>query len=68
MIELDLRKLAEGLVWQLEMLAAIRRMAKQHGLEWGWIGEKERGVAALLRSLREVMRFKGNVMVVKPKG
>jgi len=65
MIELNLEKLAEGLVWQLKMLAATRRMCITHEMECGWCAEKERKTAELLRSLRKVIEVKGNVLVIR---
>lgn len=67
MIELSLDRVAAGLVWELEMLAAIRRMCATHQIDWEWCREKEQEVAELLGSVRKVIRVKGNVLVVKPK-
>lgn len=68
MIELSLDRLGEALVWQLEMLAAMRRMCAQHEIDGSWIGVKEQRVAELLRNIRRVVKVKGNVLVVKSKG
>lgn len=67
MIELNLDRLGEGLVWQLEMMAAIRRMCITHEIDCGWCAEKERKTAELLRSLRKVIEVRGNVLQIRTK-
>ncbi|MBA7583437.1 hypothetical protein ES708_25380 [subsurface metagenome] len=68
MIELDLRKVLEHLVWKLEVLAVIRRVCAANGVDFRWCVDQEDGTAKVLRDLRKVIKVKGDVLVVKPKG
>ncbi len=68
MIELDLDKVMVSLIWELKVLAAIRCVCAAHKIDVGWCANQERETAELLRSVRRVVKVKGNVLVVKEKG
>lgn len=65
MIELDLKKLMGCLIWELKIVAAVRRMCADRGIETTWLDEQEREAAKLHESLRLVVKMKGDVLVVK---
>lgn len=67
MIELDLKKLMGCLIWELKILAAVRRMCAEQGFDMTVLAEQEREAARLHESLRLVVKAKGDVLVVKPK-
>lgn len=67
MIELDLVKLQGCLIWELKVLAAIRRMCVEHEINVGWCTEREVETAGLHEALRRVRKVRGDVLVVKPK-
>ncbi|MBA7683548.1 hypothetical protein ES703_91917 [subsurface metagenome] len=68
MIELDLEKLRLELVWQLEVLAAIRCMCSRHGMDLTWCTLKEDAVAGLLKTVRRIIKVRGDVMQIREKG
>lgn len=67
MIELELDKVMRCLMWKLKVLASMRCMCVAHELDAEWCVYHERETAELLRSVRKVIKVKGNVLVVKAK-
>lgn len=67
MVELDLRKLMDCLIWELKVLAAVRRACADHGIETGWLDSQEGEVAKLHESLRMVVKMRGDVLCVREK-
>ncbi len=68
MIELNLAELGSELVWQLEVLAAIRCMCVRNDIDSEWCRDQEAKVAELLRTLRRIMKVRGDVMQIREKG
>lgn len=67
MIELDLVKLQGCLIWELKILAAVRRMCVDHGIDVTWCTNQEQETAKLHEQLRKVVKMRGEILVVKPK-
>ncbi len=68
MIELDLKKLAAELIWELQALSGTRTMCVEHGIEHDWILAREGEVADLLGRLRRIMDLRGDVLLIRDKG
>lgn len=68
MIELDLGKVLDSLMWELKVLAAIRCVCVANQIDVVWCVERERGTARLIGSVRRVISARGGVMQIREKG
>jgi len=67
MIELDLVKLQGCLIWELKVLAVIRRVCVEHGADVEWCANQEQETAKLHEALRMVRKLRGDVMQIRDK-
>ncbi len=67
MIELDLEKVRRCLIWELKVLAAVRGVCVEQGIDTAWCEEAERETAKVLKSVRRVITVKGEIMQVESK-
>lgn len=64
MFEVNLDRLMSAVLYHLRVLAAVRCMCKDHGIEVDWCLEWEAEVGETARELRELIEARGNVLRV----
>ena len=68
MIELDLGKVLDSLMWELKVLAAVRCVCVANGIDVVWCAERERRTSGLIGSVRRIIAVRGDVMQIREKG
>lgn len=67
MIELELGKVLDSLMWELKVLGAVRCVCVANQIDVTWLAERERGTARLVEAVRRVVAVRGEVMQIRDK-